>query len=183
MNAQEILTKIIRSNNIFMNILRAARELNLPDWFIAGGAPRNLVWEHLYGKGDTRPWKDIDMIYFDDSNLSEAQEKEYQAKVQKLLPSEEWDVVNQARVHLWKTADPVKLISCTDAISRWLETATCIGVKLEADDSLTFTLPLGAHDLLNGIVRKGPNNPDLKAFNQKLIERGWLKKWPKLKLA
>lgn len=45
---QEIL-KIIGSDARRMEILKAVRTLELPDWIIGAGFVRNPIWDHLHG--------------------------------------------------------------------------------------------------------------------------------------
>ena len=58
-----------------------------------------------------------------------------------------WQVRNQARMHVWKGLP--QHTSSSDSMLYWLETVTAVGVRMEADDSLSVIAPLGTDDLLN----------------------------------
>ncbi len=55
---------VIETDLIRMDCLRAVRELNLPDWFIAAGFVRNAIWDHIHDLPMTS-LNDIDVVYFD----------------------------------------------------------------------------------------------------------------------
>ena len=61
------------------------------------------VWNHLGGYPSFSKIKDLDLVYYDDSDLSSDSEKTVQQKVQESLKKFpiSIDVVNEARVHLW----------------------------------------------------------------------------------
>ena len=74
MNEEKIL-KLIQEDKWMVQILEIARDLNLPDWAIGAGFVRNKVWDYLH-EFEKTPLDDIDLVYFDKSNLSEEYEKE-----------------------------------------------------------------------------------------------------------
>jgi len=47
------------------DVLRAARELGLPDWWIGSGFVRTAVWDAMYDKADKMVPPDVDVIYLD----------------------------------------------------------------------------------------------------------------------
>ena len=53
-----------------MPALTAVRELNLESRCIGAGAVRNLVWDSLHGYAQPSALSDVDVAYFDASNLS-----------------------------------------------------------------------------------------------------------------
>ena len=73
------------------------------DWCIGAGAVRALVWNHLHGlpAGSHAP-ADVDFVYFDPADLSSASETGLAARLRAAAPDAPWEVVNQARVHLWR---------------------------------------------------------------------------------
>src|SRR6201994_3802795 len=96
------IAAIIAQDPVGMKQLRAVRALGLPDWCIAAGFVRNRVWDHLHGIAPGRPLADIDVIYFDASDLTKERELEYEAWLGKLVPGAPWQVRNQARMHVRK---------------------------------------------------------------------------------
>jgi hypothetical protein len=64
----------------------------------------------------------------------------------------------------------------------WLETVTAVGVRLEADDSLTVIAPLGIDDLVN--LRCRPTafgQTDREAYEARIAAKRWRELWPKVK--
>lgn len=179
MREQDIIN-LIKKDEWMMNILKKAQSLNLPDWMIGAGFVRNKVWDYLHGFENKQVLtNDIDLIYFNPSNSSEEIDEWYSRRL-KGLTGVNWEVVNQARTHLWHKRPPYK--NTEEALSEWVETPTCVAVRLEREDTLTFFAPHGIVDLVNLIVRPSPNNSDIKAYKERQKKKSWRQKWPKLKI-
>ena len=159
--------------------LRAVRELALPDWCIAAGFVRNRVWDHLHGISPPRAPADIDVLYYDRADLSKETEQAFEAHLNRLLPAP-WQVRNQARMHVWKGLPQHK--STADAITYWLETVTAVGVRLEADDSLTVIAPLGTDDLLGLCCRPtGFGRRQRAEYDERIASKRWRELWPRVR--
>jgi len=158
-----------------MTILRTARSAALPNWYVGAGVIRNAVWDHLHGYPSPTPARDIDVAYFDAIDLSEAREKEATRFLSSILPSANWEPINQARVHLWyknefgREAEP--LLSCEAAIDTWPETATCIGVRLLDNDDLLIYAPYGLEDLFAMVLRRNPRRVTPEHYRQRIKEK------------
>ena len=126
---------IVARDPVALDQLRAARALALPDWCIAAGFVRNRVWDHLHGVWPPRPPADIDLIYFDATDLSKETEARHERRLETMMPGLPWQVRNQARMHVWKDLPPHA--DTVDSMRYWLETVTAVGVRLEPDDRLT----------------------------------------------
>lgn len=184
MTEQDILNLIIE-DKWMMNILHIAEKLDLPDWVIGAGFVRNKIWNHLHGyqkkKVDTN---DIDLIYFDPNGNEENADKKLSEKL-KAKTGLNWEVVNEAYAHKWYTIKPPPYTSSQDAISKWPETATCIGIKTE-NRKLKLIAPYGIEDLVNLVIRPNPAFIDIdnveKVVARRIGEKKWLKKWLKLKI-
>ena len=59
------ILNVIRGDKWRMDVLRAARELGLPDWWIGSGFVRTAVWDAMYDKVDKMVPPDVDVIYLD----------------------------------------------------------------------------------------------------------------------
>ena len=177
---------ILRSNEWFMAILRAARAVALPDWFIGAGAVRNTVWDALHGYAEPTPPADVDVVFFDPQDLTPARDAAADALLQAQLATIPWQAKNQAAVHLWYPArfgsavDPVT--SSYDAIATWPETATCVGVRLLADDALVIAAPHGLDDLLHMVLRRNPRRVTVEVFRQRLQSKSIPEKWPRVQV-
>src|SRR6185436_18011907 len=174
-----LVARIIAQDPVGMKQLRAARTLGLPDWCIAAGFVRNRVWDHLHGIAPPRPPPDIDVLFYDRADLSREREAGYAARLNALLPAP-WEVRNQARMHVWKNLLQHK--STADAMIYWLETVTAVGVRLEADDSLTVIAPLGTDDLLGLLCRPTAfGRARLDEYTARVTSKRWRELWPKVR--
>lgn len=181
MTEQDILN-LIEGDEWMIGVLKTARALNLPDWMIGAGFVRNKVWDYLHGYEDkTVIASDIDFIYFDAAHIDEDKDKQMSEEL-KRKTGVEWEVVNQAYTHKWHNRElPYK--NTVNALAEWVETPTCVAVRLEDNDTLTLFSPHGINDLVNLIVRPSPaflNDPD-KLWGR-VKGKEWEKKWPKLKI-
>jgi len=76
---------------------------------------------------------------------------------------------------------PVK--SSCESIAYWGETPTCVGVRLNDDDSITICAPHGLDDLMNLVVKPVPKPyQDLSFYKKRVESKNWDKFWSKLKI-
>ncbi len=184
---KEDIIQLIKGDKWMMEILRITKTLYLPDWYIGAGFIRSKVWDTLHGYSKKTPLPDVDVIYLDKTdftadeanNESTRAEMLYEKKLDELLPDVNWSVTNQARMHLFHNTTPYK--SSEEALNEWVETATCIGVRLDNNNQLILSAPRGIDDLANLILRPISNTPDKVAtFSKRVKDKKWLEKWPKL---
>ena len=159
------LADIIRGVPTTMQVLKVVRDLDLPDGMIFSGAVYQPVWNHLTGRAPDYGIKDYDVAYHDASDTSyEAEDgviKQVAAAFEPPL-RELVEVRNQARVHLWfekkfGADEPYPALETSaDALKRFVATAFCVGVRLEADDSLSVFAPFGLEDLFALHLRPNP---------------------------
>lgn len=174
------LTSIIYSNEWLMSVLRASFECKLPDWFVAAGAIRSIVWDKLHGYKVPTPISDVDVIFYDPNDLSEERDKKAEIELSNYMPSVEWDAKNQAAVHLWYkdvfgfSIEPI--LSGEDAINRW--NSTSIGVRLLSDDTLYIYAPYGLADLFEMKLRRNQRYIPRDSFLQKVNRSTIKEKWP-----
>lgn len=180
MTEQDIL-KIIENDPWRMEVLKTVRSLKLPDWLIGAGFARNPIWDNLHGYEKQTPITDIDVAYFDPSDLSEETEIKYQNQLKEKIDAD-WSVTNQARMAMINNQNK-NYSSTEDAIAHWPETATAIGIILQEDDKLRLVAPYGINDLVSLTLRMTPNFGDgIDAFKARTKKKQWLSKWPKLKI-
>ena len=65
-----ILIDILKADTLTRSVLQRARDFDLADWMIVSGAIYNTVWNSLTGKPSGYGIKDVDLFYFDASDLS-----------------------------------------------------------------------------------------------------------------
>ena len=178
MTEQDILN-LIKEDKWMMNILRIAEKLDLPDWVIGAGFVRNKVWDYLHGFNKSRvDTADIDLVYYDPSGNDQKADEELSEKLKKETGIV-WEVVNEAYAHEWNNLPPYK--STEDALSQWPETVTAIGIKLE-NGELKLVAPYGIDDLINLIIRPSPKFADINKVKERIRQKRWQEKWPKLKV-
>jgi len=182
---EQRLEAILREAPSMMRVLTLARDLGLPDWLIVSGAVYQRVWNQLTGRDPDYGIRDYDLVYFDGSDTGYEAEDVAIKRAAALFPpplDALVEVRNQARVHLWfedHFGEPYEpLTSSAEALGRFVAPAFGVGVRLEADDSLTIEAPFGLEDLFAMTLRPNPNRP---------LARGWAKtttsaraRWPEV---
>lgn len=167
-----------------MEVLEAAQSLGLPDWWVCAGFVRSKIWDVHHGFEERTPLGDVDVIYFDASDLDEQAEKRLEKRLQVILPGLPWSVKNQARMHLLNGSPPY--LSSVDAISKFPETATALGVKLDRQGTLHLTAPLGLEDALHMQIKPTPTFQHdaalMKVYRRRVKQKGWMAKWPEVKV-
>jgi hypothetical protein len=149
------LEAIVRSSPLLMEVLAGLHEDGLPEGLLVAGALYNLVWNRLSGRPDLTGINDVDVFYFDSSDLSYDAED---AVIRRLgrrfahlpLPVQ---VRNQARVHLWfpqKFGVPfTPLGSAAEMLGRYASRTHSVGVRLETGNRLTMVAPFGLDDIFS----------------------------------
>ncbi|WP_417514463.1 nucleotidyltransferase family protein [Minwuia sp.] len=163
-------------------LLETVRDLDLPDCWIGAGMVRNAVWDHLHGVDPaTRPASDVDVVYFDPADTDPARDAELEATLKTVDGNIDWEVRNQARMHLRNGDRPYR--DTEDALRFWPETATAVAARLNGD-RVQIIAPYGTSDLLGLIVRPTPPfRRKMDIFNARQAAKGWAQRWPKLTFA
>ncbi|HXC58087.1 MAG TPA: nucleotidyltransferase family protein, partial [Steroidobacteraceae bacterium] len=171
-------------------MLRRIEALRIADWYLAGGCLFQTVWNHLHGFAPEHGILDYDLLYFDDSSLSESDESRVQAAVGAAcaqLPVR-IEVCNQARVHQWYEAKwhvrspPFR--RCSDGIDAFLACCCSVGIRQSAR-GLALYAPHGLQDLFNLVVRPNPSRSGqgsrlAAAYREKTLR--WKSIWPGLQI-
>ncbi|MBY0572685.1 MAG: nucleotidyltransferase family protein [Undibacterium sp.] len=167
-----------------MDALSAAKSLNLSNWAIGAGAIRNLVWDHLHGHKIATPLRDIDVVFYDDTNNITNNEPVLQQRLKNLLPELNWEVVNQATVHHWLqqhvSSSILAFQSIEQGIAAWPEYATCVAVHIDPHNQLQCISPHGLEDLFNLRVRHNPTVVGYAVYQQRLLTKRFHQRWPQL---
>ncbi|MYM25806.1 hypothetical protein GTP46_24565 [Duganella sp. FT135W] len=182
MTNEERLRRIARSSKWFMPALCAARELGLASWCLGAGAVRNLVWDALHGYHTPTALADLDLAYFDPSDMDPERELDLQHRLSAAMPEVPWEVTNQASVHHWferyfgYAVEP--LSSLHDAVASWPEYATSVGVRLHSDDTIEIIAPHGLDDLFNCVIRRNPTRASLATYRMRIEQKKYALRWP-----
>lgn len=169
---EERLITILKEDNYIMSLLQTVDKLQLNDCWIAAGLIRSKVWDILHDCHTKI--NDIDVIYFDSTDLSIGTEKKLEAKLEKLMPKQPWSVKNQARMHTKNNNQPY--VSSFDGVSHFPETPTAVAAQMKDNDILIMA-PYGLEDLFQSIVRPTPNYLEGTNLHQVYIKRMQDKKW------
>ncbi|CAM1362827.1 conserved hypothetical protein [Tenacibaculum litoreum] len=167
---------IIENDPWMLRILETVRNLHLPDCWIGAGFVRNKIWDYKHNSKRTS-LNDVDVIYFDKSNITKARELALEKQLKAINPTVNWSVKNQARMHIRNGHSPYK--NCLEAISYWPETATAIAIQLNSDNQIAFIAPYGLNDLFNLVVKPTPNF-DLTTYRNRIAGKKWEDTWVKL---
>ena len=175
------LAELICLDQERMTILSHVRNLALPDCWIGAGFVRNLIWDVLHKTKTPLTNFDIDVVYFDPSNVTSNRDIQLETQLGREFPEYEWSVKNQVRMHSRNFDKPYS--SVEDAISKWPETATCVGVQLSHDGSPQFLAPYGLEDIFDLVIRPTPHfRSKMNVFEERIRSKPWLSTWPKLRV-
>jgi hypothetical protein len=180
------LGAIVRANPDLMHVLTTVRALNLNDWRVFSGAVYQVVWNDLTGRPAGYGIKDYDLGYFDPDTSWDAEDVVIKQVAAAFDPPfrDIVEVRNQARVHIWfpdRFGEPYEALPDTDtALGRFVAPCFAVGVRLEADDTISVAAPFGLEDMFAMTLRPNPNRP---------LARGWDKavasakeRWPELRV-
>ncbi|SDX96254.1 hypothetical protein SAMN05421736_10117 [Evansella caseinilytica] len=182
LQSAEDVKLLIAEDHWMMDILHTVQSLHLPDWWVCAGFVRSKIWDALHGFEERTPLGDIDVIYFDPSDTEEAVEKRWEDQLRERSPGLPWSVKNQARMHRVNNVDPY--VSSEDGISKFPETPTALGVKLDERQQLVLTAPCGIEDALKLRVRPTRFFHDRKelaaVYMERMAKKDWKTTWPGL---
>lgn len=180
MTFEEQLKLYIRENEQLLKDLKLVKDMNLPDCYIAAGYIRNYVWDRLHEFNAREKHNDIDVVYFDQENVSEKRDHALEKTLILQTGNEKWSVKNQARMHVKNDNPPYK--STFDAIAHWPETVTAIGVMLDCNNEIQVVSPYGLEDLFYMVVRRAPLFQNKEYYKSRVMSKDWVSQWPLLKI-
>lgn len=156
------LVAAVRASPRLMRVLTVARALDLPQWRLVAGAAYQTVWNAVTGREPDYGLRDYDLGYFDPDPSWDAEDTVIRRVAAAYEPPlrEMVEVRNQGRVHLWfegKFGEPYTPLSCTDEmIERFVCPAFAIGLRLEADGTISLAAPFGLEDCFALRLRPNP---------------------------
>lgn len=178
MNDQlDILISILEKNKELMEMLDYISELNLPNFYIAAGSIFQTIWNYYDSRKLNFGIKDLDVIYFNNNDLSVEKDLEYYNIINKYAKSKgfnyEIDVSNEARMHLWGMehnqgvkVEPYK--NSEDAISKWIATVHAIGITKE-NNQIKVYAPYGLSDIFSRTIRPIKHHANSKELYDKKV--------------
>jgi len=183
LESEQDIIQLVKNDEWMMEILHHAKSLHLPDWWVCAGFVRSKIWDTLHEYTERTPMPDVDVIYFDDSNLDEKVEKQLEQKLKSLSSLVPWSVKNEARMHVVNNIPPYS--SSTDAISKFPETATALGLTLDEQNNVVLTAPCGIEDVLNLMIKPTPffeeTKERAKIYEERIAKKNWISVWGKVR--
>jgi uncharacterized protein len=183
----EAVRRIISQTPFLMAALERLRELALPDSWLVSGAIYNSVWNHLTGRPPLTGINDLDVFYFDASDLSYEAEDRVIRRAEPVfadlpLPVQ---IRNQARVHLWYEqhfgAPYAPLTRSCEAVDRFASTTHAVAARLDGQggqDKIELYTPYGLEAMM--AFRVVPNrSTENRATHERKAARA-SKVWPEL---
>lgn len=180
------IPEFLKKNEKVWSVIENAHELRLPNWYVGAGCLVQTIWNIQTGLPPDFSIKDIDLVYFDASDLSKEAELFREERARKLFAGLgiEIDVKNQARVHLWyegKFGYSILPYSSSEAaINTWPTTATAIAVRKELGNPLDVYAPFGLNDVYGMVARANKTQITEEIFLAKVSR--WKRCWPNLKV-
>ncbi|WP_061587184.1 nucleotidyltransferase family protein [Streptococcus oralis] len=180
-NETEILDSF-RENSDMMAILTIIRDLELKDSWLAAGSVRNFIWNLLSDKPAFDRETDVDVIFFD-PEVSYEETLAIENKLREDFPQYQWELKNQVYMHL-HSPHTAPYTSSRDAMSKYPERCTAIGLRLHVDATLELFVPYGIEDILNFQISPTPhfleNEDRMKLYQERLSKKNWQEKWKNL---
>jgi len=155
---------------------------NANAWVGAGIIFQN-VWNVMHGYKLNTYIKDIDVLYWDEKDLSWESENRYICSLTDSLSNMgiPIDVKNIARIHLWYEERfgiaKAQYGSVQESVSTWPVIGACMAMRL-SEGQIEFIAPYGFQDMFSLRVR-----PNKVLVNQTIYEKKalkWKEQWPKL---
>ncbi|MEE9389154.1 MAG: nucleotidyltransferase family protein [Paracoccaceae bacterium] len=179
---RDALNDIVRASPTLMQAIQAARDLDLPDWWIVAGAIYNQVWNHLTDRPDMYGVNDIDLFYYDPDTSYGAEDAVIKRAANSFAEHPPVEARNQARVHLWYEQhfgtpySPLK--NSREAVDRFACRSHCVAMRLLPDDSFKLYAPFGLNDIFSFQVTPNPARNNRETHERKGAVQ--LAKWPEL---
>lgn len=178
--ADELLHRI-STETWLLDALHAVAASSLPDAWIGAGVVRDVVWGHLGGGFDPAGVRDIDVAFFDPTDLTSARDQAATRQLNSLL-DRPWEATNQAAVHTWYHhyfgGTPVPAFARVhDAVATWPETATCVALQ-PTGGGVAVCAPHELDDLLDGIWRRNPTRVSIDESRARLARHRVAERWP-----
>lgn len=189
----ELVDMLLRNGDLSLALdstamFTATAAMGVPDWYIAGGAVVQTIWNVLTGQPPGAGIRDYDLLYFGPDQSWAAEDAVIRAGrdlfAEVTVPVQ---IRNQARVHVWfeeKFGTPCPAYTSTeDAIDHFAATTCCVGVRLEGqlgdpDARWRIYAPHGLDDAFAMVVRPNPRL-DVRGVYEEKTQR-WQQQWPAL---
>ncbi len=180
---REVLQDAVFGSPLLGPVLKGWSDVQLPDAWLVAGAVAQAVWNARLHYAPGHGLRDIDIVYHDPDDLSEATEESHAVRIRALFAEcpARFDVKNEARVHCWYEAKfgyPIAPYpSVAAAIATFPTTATTVGIR-PGSAGLDVIATHGLSDLCNLVVRPNRVQVTRRIYEAKVAR--WQTLWPTL---
>lgn len=165
-----------------MTILQIIGNLSLKDSWLAVGSVRNFIWNLLSGKPGFDADTDVDVIFYDPA-ISYEETLCLEQELNSQWPQYQWELKNQVYMHI-HSPGTAAYQDAQDAMSKYPERCTAIGLRLLEKGELDLFAPYGLEDILSFQVRPTVHFLETEArrelYTARLRKKNWQAKWPQL---
>ena len=171
------LKSLIESVPELIETAKICQSVGLPNFYIAGGAITQIIWNSLLERNLLDSVKDFDIVYFDDNENQT--EKWFEGVIRTQLSHFiKIDIKNQANVHKWYPEKFGQVISpytqVEQGIDSWLS-AFSIGFTLNIDGNISIYSSQGLEDAFDMKVK--PNKIAMSESNYIKMTNSFKKRW------
>ncbi|MEZ8055313.1 nucleotidyltransferase family protein [Vibrio sp. 10N.222.54.F12] len=176
MNKQK-LKNLIQQVPELIETAKACHEVGLPNFYIAGGAITQIIWNDIENKPLLEQVKDFDVVYF--NSTSAITEGEFKNRIRSRLSHRvDVDVKNQAIIHeryakkFGCAIQPYERVE--QGIESWLS-AFAIGFTLDDSGDINLFAPYGVEDAFDMLIK--PNKRAMTQSNYNKMTTGYKVRW------
>ncbi|WP_099832229.1 nucleotidyltransferase family protein [Streptococcus suis] len=173
--SEELERCLLADKNILV-ILDIMDRLNLSDCWLCAGTIRNFIWNQYNFDEET----DVDLVFFDE-NISYEGTMEIESYLYQNYPAYRWELKNQVYMHI-HSPNTKPYQSSRDAIEKFPERCTAIGVRQTEKGDIELFAPYGLTDIYNYLVRPTPhflvNSKRMDLYEKRIKKKNWKEQWP-----
>ncbi|MGT2912138.1 nucleotidyltransferase family protein [Streptococcus cameli] len=181
---KEKMKQLLASDPDIQCILRILAKLQLQDAWLCAGTVRNFLWNHLSGKPAFDKETDIDLIFYD-KKISWEETSKIEENLKIRYPQYKWELKNQVDMHI-HSPNTLPYQSARDAMSKYPETCTAIGIRYTGENDMELFLPYGIESITSFLIEPTPHfreDPQRMAvYKERLAKKDWFSKWPQLRI-
>ena len=182
--AEQDILKQFKADKDLMTILTMIRSLQLKESWLAAGSVRNFIQNYLSNQPGFDKETDVDVIFFDPA-ISYEETLKIETKLKENYPNYSWELKNQVYMHIHNpNTEPYR--DSRDAMSKYPERCTAIGLRLLDNDQLELFAPYGLDDILEFRIASTPHfleDADRRPlYNMRIQKKDWQKKWNNLQI-
>ncbi|MEZ9568843.1 nucleotidyltransferase family protein [Vibrio splendidus] len=181
MNKQK-LKNLIQQVPELIETAKVCREVGLPNFYIAGGAITQIIWNDIENKPLLDQVKDFDVVYF--NSTSAITEDEFKNRIRsRLSHCVDVDVKNQATIHEHYAKKFGCFIQPYDRVEQGIESwlsAFAIGFTLNDSGGIKLFAPYGVEDAFDMLIK--PNKRAMTEVNYNKMTTGYKARWQQVKV-